>query len=154
MIRLFNLQVINGQKYYDKSHAVTVENIDAQGERGLIFDKRGEKLAYNIKVYDVLLRYRRKTADQLNKELLQLYDLLLGSNEKIISDLPLYLTIDPISYGSNLKSDSYTQDWLKQMVIKQSDLSKLETAKDIFEYFKIKNKFDISDENYDRDPAN
>ena len=63
ILRLFDIQIIDGQSYYEKISDVTVKNIEIHGERGIIFDCNGEKIAYNDKVYDVIMYYRRKTEE-------------------------------------------------------------------------------------------
>ena len=150
LIRLFDIQIINGQAYYEKISDITVKNVELQGERGVIFDSNGEKLAYNEKVYDVIIYYRRKTNDDLNSDLLELYDLLSDNNEKIHSDLPQYFNISPLGYGEKLETDQDISTWLEDMVIKESDLDKIITPEDVFEYFRNK-KFKISEEYSDED---
>ncbi len=82
ILRLFNIQIIDGESYYEKIRDITVKNVELQGERGIIFDCNGEKLAYNEKVYDVIMYYRRKTPEDKNRDLLEIYDLLSVNNEK------------------------------------------------------------------------
>jgi penicillin-binding protein 2 len=150
IIRLIDLQVVNGQKYYDKVRDVIVTNAELQGERGLILDKNGIKLAYNIKAYDVVIYYRRKSTEQLNRDILALYDFLAGSNEKVESGLPDYLTVDPIAFGKKLTTDAETAAWLKQMANSENDIKQLITPEDVFRYFRD-NKFYISDEYSEED---
>ena len=150
ILRLFDIQIIDGQSYYEKISDVTVKNIEIHGERGIIFDCNGGKIAYNEKVYDVIMYYRRKTEEDLNSDLLELYDLLADNNEKINSDFPKYFSISPIGYGEKLKTEEDISLWLTEMVLRETDLDMLETPHDVFDYFRTK-KFKISEEYSDED---
>lgn len=144
VIRLTNLQIVEGQNYYERLLDVTVKNRVQQGERGLILDRNGERMAYNEKVYDVILYARRKTNAQLNQDILRIYELLEMNGEHIISGFHEYITADPVGYGSRLEADEAREDWLGQMAINENDLKRMRTPQEIFDYFK-KEKFFISD---------
>ena len=144
IIRLISLQLIKGEEYYERIHDVLVRNIESEGERGQILDAKGNLLAYNERSYDVVVYYRRKTNDELNKGLLMLYGILNDSGETVLTELPLYLMIDPPGYGPRLSSDELINEWLRDMVEKPEDINGLNDTQDVFEYFKEK-KFKIAD---------
>ena len=53
--RLFNLQIVNGQKYLDDYKLLIQKTRVIQGTRGNIYDRNGVLLAYNELAYSVTI---------------------------------------------------------------------------------------------------
>lgn len=53
-LRLYNIQVINNEKYRAYVEKQIQGTYDLKGNRGKILDSSGRELAYNINVYNVL----------------------------------------------------------------------------------------------------
>ncbi len=89
--RLFNLQIINGEKYLDDYVTTTFRTMTTPGTRGNIYDADGNLLAYNELAYSVTLRDTGtyKNNQSMNLMLYQLIRILDKHGEKVASKLEL-----------------------------------------------------------------
>ena len=75
IIRLFNLQIVNGQKYQDNYKLQIQKTRVLQGTRGNIYDRNGKLLAYNELAYSVTIEDNGSSVftddEELNKEIQQ-----------------------------------------------------------------------------------
>ena len=55
VVRLFDLQIINGQEYQDNYVQRTLTTVSVSGTRGNIYDRNGTLLAYNQLAYAVTI---------------------------------------------------------------------------------------------------
>jgi len=79
IIRLFQLQIVRGQDYYDDYVSTTKKEVSISAIRGNIYDRNGVLLAGNKAVYNVTLtdwNYYTKSDGQFNEMLLKLVNLL------------------------------------------------------------------------------
>ncbi|SFG08287.1 penicillin-binding transpeptidase domain-containing protein [Oribacterium sp. WCC10] len=54
-LRLFNLQIVNGQQYLDNYQERTLAEVTTDGTRGNIYDRDGKLLAYNELQYNITI---------------------------------------------------------------------------------------------------
>ncbi len=89
--RLFNLQIINGEKYLDDYVTTTFRTMTTPGTRGNIYDADGNLLAYNELAYSVTLRDTGtyKNNQSMNLMLYQLIRILDKHGETVASKLEL-----------------------------------------------------------------
>ena len=84
-MRLFELQIIQGEEYQDSYMTMTEKEIKLQSTRGNIYDRNGNVLAYNELSYNVTIQDNgdyTKTNDK-NRMLLELVQILNRHGEKV-----------------------------------------------------------------------
>lgn len=94
IMRLFNLQIVNGENYQNEYTAMTEKVIKTASTRGNIYDRNGNVLAYNELAYDVTIQDTGayKTDAQWNTMLYDLVSILNKHGES--AQTSLELTID------------------------------------------------------------
>ena len=95
IVRVFQLQIVRGQDYYDDYVRTTKKEISIPAMRGSIYDRNGTLLAGNNVTYNVTLtdgEYYTKANGEFNKMILRLIRLLEKYNTPIRSSLPV--TVD------------------------------------------------------------
>ena len=84
-VRLFNLQIVNGEEYQETYMARTERTISLTGTRGNIYDRSGNVLAYNELSYNVVIQDNGdyETANERNRMLLLLVRILNRHGESV-----------------------------------------------------------------------
>ncbi len=76
ILRLFDLQVINGEEYTKQSQNRVSATVTQKAPRGEIMDRNGKVLVSNREGYSVMLQKSLISNDELNKELLGIINVL------------------------------------------------------------------------------
>jgi cell division protein FtsI/penicillin-binding protein 2 len=87
-VKLYNLQIINGNYYNNEVKGTTLRSIEVVAPRGSIYDRYGRPLAVNKSSFIVNLD-PGVTVDNLNEVLSNLIDLLETNGETIETDFPI-----------------------------------------------------------------
>ena len=84
-VRLFNLQIVNGEVYQETYMARTERTVSLTGTRGNIYDRSGNVLAYNELSYNVVIQDNGdyETANERNRMLLLLVRILNRHGESV-----------------------------------------------------------------------
>ena len=84
-VRLFNLQIVNGEEYQETYMARTERTVSLTGTRGNIYDRSGNVLAYNELSYNVVIQDNGdyETANERNRMLLLLVRILNRHGENV-----------------------------------------------------------------------
>ena len=84
-VRLFNLQIVNGEEYQETYMARTERTVSLTGTRGNIYDRNGNVLAYNELSYNVVIQDNGdyETANERNRMLLLLVRILNRHGESV-----------------------------------------------------------------------
>ena len=84
-VRLFNLQIVNGEEYQETYMARTERTVSLTGTRGNIYDRSGNVLAYNELSYNVVIHDNGdyETANERNRMLLLLVRILNRHGESV-----------------------------------------------------------------------
>ncbi len=107
IMRLFNLQIINGENYQNEYTAMTEKVIKTASTRGNIYDRNGNVLAYNELAYDVTIQDTGayKTDSQWNTMLYDLVSILNKHGKTAETSLELKLDSDGnVAYTSDTMS--------------------------------------------------
>ena len=91
VLRLFSLQIINGEDYLDEFTVMSEKTITTNGQRGNIYDCNGNLLAYNRLTYSLtyngddagieeLAQKEDKTVNSVKNEILYKILKILGEN--------------------------------------------------------------------------
>ncbi len=96
--RIFNLQIIHGDDYFNNFSLSTQKDISIPGSRGNIYDRNGVLLAYNELAYSVVITDVIESGPQKNLELNSIINkmnsIILENGDSIECDFAIYLDED------------------------------------------------------------
>lgn len=87
---IFQLTIIDGEKYTRDFEASVVREVDTEGQRGNIYDRNGYPLAENVIAYNVLLNDSVVVEDK-NAMIHELVSSIKRNGDVIVDDFPLKL---------------------------------------------------------------
>jgi len=142
--RLFNLQIVEGERYNADSQKRVLKESDIEASRGKVLDRHGVPLAVNRQGFAVYLVKTNISTSELNAMLLKLSDILTKNRENHVDGLSKYLTFNPVAFSS--KSAKVIENW-------QTDSNRLDMKKEhvktdpkeLFQYLR-ETKFKIDPE--------
>lgn len=165
--QLFNLQIVNGQVNYEKSQSRLLSDRRIAAPRGNIVDRYGVPLATSRQGFTVQITNTGLKSEQLNNLLINLVNLLEKNGDEYLNNLSRYLTIDNgnIVYGASIAKVGEEDEGISAEEKNAKKIEKIKkdigiTYKDfnatnpeeVFEYFKSKRMFNISDK-YSKEEA-
>ena len=156
--RLFDLQIVNGEKYQESFTYKSVKTVAVKATRGNIYDCNGKLLAYNEASYTLsyisgtdlteAAAAKETTSNELRNDIVYKTILILEQNgDKMSVSLPLKLT----SKGFEFTVSGNTLNTFLMNVYGASSVDSLteeqasSTADDIFKYMRGKDLFNISE---------
>ena len=130
VVRLFQLQILNGQESYDEYVQITKKEINTKAPRGNILDCNGEVLVENKVIYSVTIKdleiYDSKA--EFNEMLLRLIRLLDRYDQDIVSPIPIIINEhDEYEFSGSQSTirrfirDVYTEEVITQEQEKGND---------------------------------
>ena len=135
LIRLFNLQIIHGEEYLEKSSSRLTRETTIVAARGDILDRNGNIIAGTVNQYSVGI-YRSKIDVQiLNNTLLKVAQVLESNGDKYKDEFPI--NINPIEFTIK---DERLKNWLEK-----NDLPEDLSPEDALQ--KFKEKYEINNDN-------
>ena len=135
LLQLFNLQIINGKEYREKSDTRLTRETTLLAARGEFLDRTGTVLASNTSSATLEL-YKTKIDDKtLNTSILNMLKVLEKNGDKYIDRFPI--KINPFEY----KISGTTLEKFKS----NYNIEDSATAEEAF--YKLKNKYKITEEN-------
>ncbi len=135
--QLFSIQVVQGEQFYQDSQRRLVRSTNVKAPRGSIYDRNFNSIASNTTQYDVWVARTSARAEDLNDMIYELIKIFEKNGESYVDDLTKRLEIEPLDYGVYIKhSEDLIRSWHTNIVLRDSDLDGLETAEDVFNYFK------------------
>lgn len=135
LVQLFNLQIVHGEEYREKSNTRLTRESILESARGNILDQSGNKLATTQIGYSLEL-YKTKIDNQtLNNALLKITQVLEKNGDSYVDTLPI--TIKPFAF--TIQEDSQKK-WKKE-----NNLEEDKTAEECF--YALKEKYKIKNEN-------
>ncbi|NLV36299.1 MAG: penicillin-binding protein 2 [Clostridiaceae bacterium] len=133
--RLFNLQIVEGEKYYASSQKRYLKQSDIEAPRGKILDTNGVPIAVNRQGYAAHLVKTSISTSELNEMLLKLMDIFEKNNENHVDSLSKYLTFSPTTF--NGRSDKEIVRWQidkNRLGMKEENVKA--TAPELFKYLR------------------
>ena len=99
IFRVFNLQIVEGEKYLQEFLLKTEKNREIASTRGNIYDADGvllaySELAYSVKIEDVFEGSKRKRNTALNDTIYRLIQMIESNGDHVISDFNIILNED------------------------------------------------------------
>ena len=135
LIQLFNLQIVHGEEYLEKSSSRLTRETTIVAARGDILDRNGNILAGTINQYSVEIYRSKIEIDVLNNTLLKVATILESNGDKYRDDFPV--SVNPVEFTI---SDERLKTWLKN-----NDLDENLSAEEVIQ--KFKEKYEIKNEN-------
>lgn len=155
--KLFQLQVVRGEYYYESSRYKIYLEESIPAPRGNIYDRNGVPIAVTRKGYKVNIVNARLDQEDLNEMLLDLAELFEANEDKYNGSLSRYLDFDTFSFGTEARrSPEKFMTWIKDNEIDVEFISKddaaevpdYENERNVLAFFDaLKKKYEI-DESY------
>lgn len=114
IFQLFNLQIISGKEYREKSEKRMLRTEEIVATRGEIYDRNGIVLATSKGAYDVKIYKVRVSSEEQNNSIKKLIEILDANNDKIYSTFPVNDNFD----GFNFTNEETEKSWKKSANLK------------------------------------
>ena len=133
--RLFQLQILNGEEYYDDYVQITKKEISTKAARGNILDCKGEILAQNRVVYSVTIQNLGVYSDtngEFNEMILRLVRLLDRFDQQISTPIPMVVNeYDEYEFSG---SQSAIRRFIRDVYTLETIESEKEKGNDVYSY--------------------
>ncbi len=135
LVQLFNLQIVHGEEYLQKSSSRLTRENTIVAARGDILDRNGNVLAGTVNQYNVEIYRSKIDTETLNNTLLKVAQVLESNEDKYKDEFPV--KINPTEFTI---SDEKLKNWLKD-----NNLDENSSAEEVLQ--KYKEKYEISNNN-------
>ena len=135
LIQLFNLQIVHGEEYLEKSSSRLTRENTITASRGDILDRNGNIIAGTVNEYSVEIYKSKISTETLNNTLLKVVQVLEANEDKYKDEFPI--KINPIEFTI---SDEKLSQWLKNKGFDNNS-----SAEDVLQ--KYKEKYEINNNN-------
>ncbi len=133
-VRLFSLQIVNGEKYRESSLKSLVKTVPLKAKRGDILDRYGRVIVTSSITYNVEISKYSKTSETLNKTIYNLILLMEKNDERYTDTLPI--SEKPYKYTKEKES---VKSYLKNLELSEN----LKADEAIYE---LKKRYKIADD--------
>lgn len=143
LVFLYNLQIIQGEKYYHRNEEIQQETKAVTAARGNIMDRYGRILVSNKECYNIKVDTTKLFAgDDPNAVILELVDMVASYGDQYTDDLPITRE-PPFDYDPNMTEIQRTmlEAYLKD---KNDSLPENPTAVDLMSYMRTRYDIDNS----------
>lgn len=147
---MYQLQIIEGEIYYNRSNEITTEKRTVTAARGSIRDRYGRVLASNSESYNLTIDTTKLFASENpNETILELVQMVEGYGDTYTDDLPITRT-PPFEYDSDMTEiqrtmlKAYIKD--KEKELKEMNVADPEnpTAVELMSYMRTRYSIDNS----------
>ena len=135
LIQLFNLQIVHGQEYREKSSTRLTRETKIEAARGSILDRNGNTIAGTVTQYSLEIYKSKIDKQTLNNTLLEVTKVLEAHNDQYKDKFPV--TIEPLSF--NMESQEQINSWLKANKLEEN-LTPEQVINKYKEKYEIKNE--------------
>jgi len=129
LLALFNLQIVHGQEYYDKSSTRLTREETIEAARGDILDRNGNVIAGTVSKYSLEIYKSKIDNATLNNTILNVVNILESNGDKYNNTLPI--SADPIAF--TIQDAAKLEAWKKANSIADSA-----SAEDVLNEYKQK----------------
>ena len=109
IIQLFNLQIVHGEEYREKSSTRLTRETKIEAARGNILDRNGNTIAGTVTQYSLEIYKSKIDKQTLNNTLLQVTKVLEANNDTYKDKFPI--TLEPLAFTMDTQEE--INDWLK-----------------------------------------
>lgn len=139
LLQLFNLQIVHGEEYREKSNTRLTRESILGAARGEIMDRNGNTIAGNSMGFSLAL-YKSKVDNlTLNKTIYNIIEVLEKNEDSYTDNFPITINEDE-TFTFDFDSEEKIENWKKKYKIEDK-----ETAEDCFYAFKEKYEIKYSD---------
>lgn len=135
LIQLFNLQIVHGEEYLQKSSSRLTRENKIIAARGDILDRNGNILAGTFNQYSVEIYKSKIDTQTLNNTLLKVVNVLEANGDKYKDEFPVKINPTEFTIG-----DEALKTWLKN-----NELEENSSPEDVLQ--KYKEKYQINNNN-------
>ena len=122
VVRLFQLQILDGAAYYDSYVSRTKKEITTTATRGTIYDRNGVVLAGNEAVYNLTVKdtseYTKANGD-FNEMLLRLIEIVKKYDGTIVTELPVMMMGSLLTVEKTVRSVSLFVTYMELPTLKK-----------------------------------
>lgn len=136
ILQLFNLQIVNGQDYRDKSNTRLTRESTLQAARGNFLDRTGNIIASTTTSTRLELYKTKIDNKTLNDSILAMINVLEKNGDKYIDNFPIVLNPYAFTFSKDESINNFKEEY---------EVSKEATAEQAF--FELKEKYKITNEN-------
>ena len=141
IIQLFNLQIVHGEEYREKSSTRLTRETKIEAARGNILDRNGNTIAGTITQYSLEIYKSKIDKQTLNNTLLEVTKVLDQHNDSYKDKFP----IDAETLAFTMDSQEEINNWLKSNKLEEN-LTSEQVINKFKEKYEIKNE-DIKENN-------
>ena len=131
LLQLFNLQIINGESYREKSNTRLTRESTLNAARGYILDRNGAELATVTMTFSLEIYKTKLDNNLLNDTILKIINTLEANGDSYTDTLPI--KINPYEY-------TFTSEEKKNKWLKTYNLPMETSAEEAFNYLKQRYK--------------
>ena len=110
IIKLFNIQIINGQKYLQESNSRLTRETTIKASRGSILDCNGVTLAGTKVEYSLEIYKSKISEEELNNTLLRVITILARNSDGYINSFPINIDTFEYAFLNNEEIEKWLQD--------------------------------------------
>ncbi|MBN2101145.1 penicillin-binding protein 2 [Candidatus Dojkabacteria bacterium] len=122
IVAVVNLQVVHGREYRSLSKENRLEEHVIQPDRGVVYDRFGEKIAINVPTFDLMLNPREIEEEDLDGVFEKLGDIVDKSSDELREKYEKAMEIEPLSRRVLLVQD-ITRDQVLEIRANSDDLN-------------------------------
>lgn len=137
VIQLFNLQIVNGESYRERSEKRLVRETEIYAPRGEIYDRYGKQLVTNTVGYSVQIYRTKVSDDELNHILLEFANILEKNGDTYYNNFPV--DFEKMEFNKN---EQTIISWKKN-----NNINDEKTVLEIIDIFKQKYKINSEELN-------
>ncbi len=151
ILRLFKLQIVDGQQYYDDSQRGVLQERTVKAPRGKIVDRNGIPIAINRMGFSVQMAYTKIDTQKRNSMILELVNIFEKNNESYSNGLNDYFLSKSMEFGPRLQdSEEKVVAWAKDIGLELDRNTKITP---LYIFNRLKSKYEVSDDYSDEEAA-
>lgn len=135
LIQLFNLQIVHGEEYREKSSTRLTRETKIEAARGSILDRNGNTIAGTTTQYSLEIYKSKIDKETLNNTLLEVTKVLESNNDTYKDKFPV--TVEPLAF--TMESQEAINNWLEANKL-EKDLTPEQVINKYKEKYEIKNE--------------
>lgn len=135
LIQLFNLQIVHGEEYREKSSTRLTRETKIEAARGNILDRNGNIIAGTTTQYSLEIYKSKVDKQALNNTLLEVTRVLEANNDTYKDKFPV--TVEPLEF--TMQSQEAINNWLEANKL-EKDLTPEQVINKYKEKYEIKNE--------------
>lgn len=141
LVFLYKLQIVEGEKYYNRSNEISSSTRSVTAARGNILDRYGRVLVSNSECYNLQIDTDKLFANEdPNAVILELVQMVQSFGDSYTDDLPISME-PPFEYDENMTAIQRT---MLEAYFKRQELDPNSTAVELMSYMRTRYSIDNS----------